>query len=140
MEFQIDFYTIVLVLYLQNNHITKGSIYVRELYTIWMAEKEMQTDWPKICIYFLTTFLIGFFTHFYFLSNKFINHDVLLNTFFYDCEDYSIFISSGRWAYMLFDGITSGFCMPQVKGLAALVYMAVSVVLITKILKYKILF
>lgn len=100
----------------------------------WLKKKYKQTDRKYIYI-FVSTFLIGFFTHFYFLSNKFINHDVLLNTFFYDREDYSIFIASGRWAYMLFNGITSGFCMPQVKGLAALVYMAVSAVLIAKILK-----
>lgn len=100
----------------------------------WLKKKCKQTDRKYVYI-FLTTFLIGFFTHFYFLSNKFINHDVLLNPFFYEFKDYSAFIAQGRWAYMLFNSITSGFCIPQVKGLAALIYMAVSAVLIVKILK-----
>lgn len=100
----------------------------------WLKKKYRQTDRKHIYI-FVSTFLTGFFTHFYFLSNKFVNHDTLLNTFFNDYRDYSIFISAGRWAYMLSNGITSGFCLPQVKGMAALAYMAISAVLIAKILK-----
>lgn len=66
-----------------------------------------------------------------------MNHDVLLNTFIDGYEDYITAISVGRWSYVFFNWITSGFSMPQVKGLAALVYMAVSAVLIVKILKIK---
>lgn len=69
----------------------------------WLKMKYRQTD-KKYAYIFVSTFFIGFFTHFYFLGSKFINHDVLLNTFFYKFEDYSTFIASGRWAYMLVNG------------------------------------
>lgn len=100
----------------------------------WLKKKYEQIDRKHIYI-FISTFLIGFFTHFYFLTNKFINHDTLLNTFITESEDYFSTISTGRWSYIFFNWITSGFTMPQVKGIAALLYMAISGVLIVKILK-----
>lgn len=102
----------------------------------WLKKKYESID-KKYVYIFDATFFIGFFTHFFFFSNKFVNHDVLLNTFIDGYEDYITAISVGRWSYVFFNWITSGFSMPQVKGLAALVYMAVSAVLIVKILKIK---
>ncbi len=83
-------------------------------------------------IAFMAAIIIGFITHTYIIVNNFINHDALYN--YYSDQN---MIASGRWFLSAACGLSSYFNLPWLIGIMAIVYIAVTALLLTDIFKVK---
>lgn len=84
---------------------------------------------PSWKIAFFSVILAGLLVHLYKFTNYLPDRDSLLNIY----HDQNI-LASGRWLLSLACGISSYFDLPLVNGLLSLLYMGVTMVLITELL------
>ena len=76
---------------------------------------------------FLCTFICGLFVHMYMLTNKFPNHDDIVCLFRNDET-----VTSGRWFLPVLIGISSGYSLPWLNGVLALLYLSLLSVLLVR--------
>ena len=81
---------------------------------------------------FLTAFLLGLLIHMPVMVSDIPNHDGLDSIYF----DQNM-ITSGRWFLMIACGFSSFFSLPWLIGVLAMLYLAVTAVLLTEILELK---
>lgn len=102
-------------------------------YQDWMPEHLIAGLWGKVPPQskwaFLATLVAGLMTHLYMFVNKFPNGDDLASVY----HNFNM-ITSGRWFDKPAMALSSYYSMPWVTGLVALFFMALSVVLLVRIL------
>lgn len=86
-------------------------------------------------IAFISTLVIGLFVHIYKFTNYLPNHDSMYN--FYSDQNV---LGSGRWFLSIACGFSSYFDLPWINGIFALIYIALTSVIIIKLFEVKILF
>lgn len=79
-----------------------------------------------------STFIFGMLTHFYKFSNTLLNHDSLYN--FYIDQDMT---GSGRWFLSIACGISSYFDLPWINGILSIIYVSLTMLIITKLFRMK---
>lgn len=87
---------------------------------------------PQWKVAFYATFIIGFLTHIYKFTNTLWNHDCVYN--YYGNQDATIY---GRWFLSVAAAPGSFFDLPWINGLLSLVYLSLTVVVITELFRLK---
>ncbi len=93
---------------------------------LWYKEK-CKPGWK---IAFVATFVVGILVHIYKFTNTALVGDSLLN--FYFDQDMTV---SGRWFLQYACGISSYFDLPWLNGLFSIIYISLTMVVITEIFK-----
>lgn len=96
-----------------------------EIYN-WVKTK-YQKSWG---IAFCSAMILGLFTHMYKITNTLLNHDAVTRT--YLSQNMTM---SGRWFLSVACGISSYFDLPWINGILALVYIALTSVVIVNMFK-----
>ena len=95
-------------------------------------EKFKQWLRPEWKTAFIASIIIGFLTHLYAFVNYLPNHDGLINIY-----NTQLKFKLGRFFLGPFSGISSFFDLPFVIGVLSILYLAITVVLIVEILKFR---
>ena len=83
-------------------------------------------------IAFISTLVIGLFVHIYKFTNYLPNHDSMYN--FYSDQNV---LGSGRWFLSIACGLSSYFDLPWINGTFALIYIAITSVIIIELFEVK---
>ena len=83
-------------------------------------------------IAFISTLVIGLFVHIYKFTNYLPNHDSMYN--FYNDQNV---LGSGRWFLSIACGFSSYFDLPWINGIFALIYIAITSVIIIELFEVK---
>lgn len=101
-----------------------------------MKPTNFLTEWEKIPLNVkkavIITIIAGLFAHFFVLTNKFINHDDLLQL----VSDMD-FSTSGRWFLKYPNMISSNFSMPWINRILIILYTAIMSGIIVDLFKIK---
>ncbi len=86
---------------------------------------------------FLSTFLIGFFMHFYMFSNKFYNYFEMNNILTPMSIDKGDTLAMGRWFLPVVSRLSSLYSMPAVNGMICLVSLSLTACMLVDILQIR---
>ncbi len=90
---------------------------------------KIKAEWK---VAFISAIIIGLITHIYIITNNYPNHDAINNTFSYQNG-----LHLGRWFLQIACGISSYYTLPWIIGILAIIFIAITSVIIVELFNVK---